>query len=351
MAEQDLKKQITALFDDISEAETESLNDDLTHLFSDSPASPLAVPMAGEEPATSALILEPPPAKQSPWANDPMLRMAADENEAVATVALDTLVHMGSKVRTRVLGLAQQPTVPLHAGGIAYLAHLLAQPLVYVPPGHFIMGSDPDTDPASEPRERPTHYLSLPGYWLSRYPVTVAHFQTFIQESGYQPAGRHTTAGAATEPVIDVTWHDALAYCRWLSERSHLPVTLPSEAQWEKAARGEDGRPYPWGQTRPTATLCNFDRSPVGQFSPQGDSPYGCSDMVGNVWEWTRSSYRAYPYIAQDGREDMTTPEPRVVRGVTFSNLGQYARCAYRYPLKQNMHLLTLGFRVVVDPN
>jgi formylglycine-generating enzyme required for sulfatase activity len=276
--------------------------------------------------------------------------MAGDSDPQAAKLALDTLVEMGQVVKRRILGLAQQPTAPMHAGIEAYLARLLGQPFIYIPPGKFIMGSDPLTDPLAEPHEQPQHQLSLPGYWLARYPLTTAHFRIFVQAQGYKPRGSHYLAGEDDFPVIDVTWYDALAYCRWLGEQSGLPLTLPSEAQWEKAARGSDGRRYPWGNMLPTATLCNFQPTPIGYYSPQGDSPYGCADMAGNVWEWTRSAYQPYPYQPSDGREDIEPQQARVVRGLTFNDLARYTRCACRYALKQNLHLLTLGFRVAVVP-
>jgi len=121
-----------------------------------------------------------------------------------------------------------------------------------------------------------------------------------------------------------VTWTNALAFCRWLSDKVQsnkvqLSVDLPSEAEWEKAARGTDGRLYPWGDELPDINRCNFgmalnDTTRVGSYSPQGDSPYGCADMSGNLWEWTRSILVRYPYDLKDGREDMKTEGLRVLR-------------------------------------
>jgi formylglycine-generating enzyme required for sulfatase activity len=209
------------------------------------------------------------------------------------------------------------------------------------------------------------HEVTLPGYWIGRYPVTVAQFRDFVEESGYD-ASENSLNDPDDHPVRYVTWQDALAYCRWLGERTGLPVTLPSEAEWEKAARGTDGRIYPWGDEPPTADLCNFadnvgNTSPVGNYSPTGDSPYGCADMAGNVWEWTRSLWRGgwpepdfgYPYDSEDGREDLEAGDavPRVIRGGAFYSTEHDVRCASRhdggYPVDRGWDL---GFRVVVSP-
>jgi formylglycine-generating enzyme required for sulfatase activity len=104
-------------------------------------------------------------------------------------------------------------------------------------------------------------------------------------------------SGGENHPVVYVSWHDTVAFCDWLSQETDKDFRLPTEAEWEKAARGTEGWIYPWGDGLPTAELCDFAdnvrlATPVGQYSPQGDSPYGCADMAGNVWEWTQDGYR-----------------------------------------------------------
>jgi formylglycine-generating enzyme required for sulfatase activity len=157
-------------------------------------------------------------------------------------------------------------------------------------------------------------------------------------------------------------WKEALAFCAWLGETTGRAIRLPTEAEWEKAARGPDGWIYPWGDRPPDHTLCNFDRNffdttPAGRYSPQGDSPYGCADMAGNVWEWCQTKYKPYPYRAADGREDLQPDggldgprayDRRVVRGGSFIYDRQEVRCAARYrsnPAHRDRHI---GFRVVM---
>ena len=217
--------------------------------------------------------------------------------------------------------------------------------LVHVLAGPFLMGtSDEQTNWLARQdalakqwqvtgyfsREQPQHTVTLPDFLISKFPVTVGEYQAFVRAEGYQQEEFWTAAGWAWRrtagrdqplcwndevwagneqlPVVGVSWFEAFAYCRWLSEVADKSYRLPTEAEWEKAARGTDGRLYPWGNTfdvsRSNTRTTKVERTlPVGEHSPQGDSPYGCAEMAGNVSEWTSSQFRPYPYIGHDGRE------------------------------------------------
>jgi serine/threonine-protein kinase len=219
--------------------------------------------------------------------------------------------------------------------------------LVRIPAGAFTMGGDGKYD------GKPIHEVTLPEYFIGKYPVTNQQYATFAQATKRKftlPKGKEQ------HPVVDVTWRDALAFCEWLSQASKRKVVLPSEAEWEKAARGPstgsgDARPYPWGDAKPDKTLCNFGNNekgttPVGKYSPKGDSPYGCADMAGNVWEWTRSEKKDYPYRSGDGRESLDENKIRVVRGGSWDGIGDGVRAACRDGDDDFDHDDDLGFRV-----
>jgi serine/threonine-protein kinase len=192
--------------------------------------------------------------------------------------------------------------------------------MLTIPAGDFWMGDE---------RQR----VHVDAFQISKYAVTNAQYKRFVEATGHPaPAhwqGRGIPAGKALHPVVFVSWFDAQAYARWAERR------LPSEAEWEKAARGIDGREYPWGDW--AEGRCNTreakigDTTPVGQYCPRGDSPYGCVGMAGNVWEWTTP------------RSLSVNP---VVRGGSWNYLRGVARCTYRIRHNPSAVNAELGFRL-----
>jgi len=219
------------------------------------------------------------------------------------------------------------------------------------------MGSDPHKDKVARDNEQPQHRLYLPDYYIAKTPVTNVQYAAFIQATGYKMPkhwkNAEIPAGKDAHPVVNVSWDDAIAYCRWLLETTGKPYTLPSEAEWEKAARGTDGQLYPWGNIFDQGK-CNVGKSgirattPVDNY-PQGASPYGVLDMASNVYEWTRSLWGfAYPYRFDDGRENLEVRIIRVLRGGSwYTGNPANARCACRSGLDPDTRRGTIGFRVV----
>ena len=230
--------------------------------------------------------------------------------------------------------------------------------MILIPAGEFLMGSDPSVDKVVYGDEQPQHTLYLPDYYLAKTPVTNAQYAAFVQAADYeQPEhwkGGKPPKGKEDHPMVWVTWHDAVAYCNWLAETTGKPYRLPGEAEWEKGARGTDGLIYPWGN-RWDAKRCNTPEggksgtTSVGAY-PEGASPYGLLDMAGNVWEWTRSLYKEYPYRADDGRENPDAWGDRVVRGGSWDHDQNYARCACRDGYVPDDWLNCVGFRVAASP-
>jgi len=253
--------------------------------------------------------------------------------------------------------------------------------LVEVPAGPFLMGSR-DDNPLADDGEKPQHKCNIPyAYRIGRHPVTNAEFTRFVKAGGYEQERFWTKAGwkwkgeagctgpepygapfdQPDHPVVGVSWYEAVAYCNWLTGELRAGgvltgkerVCLPGEAEWEKAARGEHGREWPWGDEfdpakANTAAGGPGHTTPVGRYSPAGDSPYGCADMAGNVWEWTRSHYRGYPYRPDDGREELEGAGHRMVRGGSFGSDERRVRCACRNRNNPNNRNRNIGFRVVV---
>jgi len=200
--------------------------------------------------------------------------------------------------------------------------------MITIPAGPFIMGNNSGPED-----ERPAHTVELSSFTIDRTTVTNAQFAVFLAAVGPEsPEGRgyydvddedariHWDEGGwlpdqgfADHPVMEVSWFGARSYCGWAGKR------LPTEAEWEKAARGTDGRKFPWGNSPPDSSKAQFEAeynesAPVDRF-PEGASPYGVLDLSGNAWEWVSSIYLPYPYDPSDGREDLRAGPVRGTRG------------------------------------
>ncbi|MCP5054376.1 MAG: formylglycine-generating enzyme family protein [bacterium] len=226
--------------------------------------------------------------------------------------------------------------------------------MVYIPPGKFTMGSNNKYDDVL------AHSVELDGYWLGKYEVTFDQYDIYCKETGKEKPGnwgwwRRVKRG--NRPVMDVSWYHAADYCKWLSNKAGISFKLPTEAQWEKAARGTDGRKYPWGEQEPNKNLTNFNEdinkaSPVGSY-PQGTSPYGLLDMAGNVWEWCRDWYAPFSYfntrIAQRNPTGPVDGAYRIIRGGSFLDKGWRLRCFERNYTDPSYQNTDVSFRLCQD--
>lgn len=241
---------------------------------------------------------------------------------------------------------------------------------VEIPAGPFLMGSDPGLDPLAFDNE---HWLDtggratveLPTLYVGRYEVTVAQFRAFVEATGYR-ADPAAVAGLADHPVVAVSWTDALSYVRWLEgqlrESRETPaelarllgegwrVTLPTEAEWEKAARGTDGRIYTWGDEprRDRANFMSEGTQPVGSL-PCPECPHGLADMAGNVWEWTRTPFRAAPYNGGASPTDLREDALWVMRGGSFADPERNVRAAIRGGADPGARRSFIGFRLAIS--
>jgi len=241
---------------------------------------------------------------------------------------------------------------------------------VKIPAGSFAMGSDPAVDPMAFENERwsaerKQGRVELADYYIGRFEVTVAQFKAFAEATGYQT---HPDAlgNPLNHPVASVSWTDALAYSRWLErmlkDSNETPaelrqllqqgwrITLPSEAEWEKAARGFGSRIYPWGN-QPRRDRANYDGSaslPVGSFECS-ECAYGLADMSGNVWELTRSPYGAYPFDPDDDRRNLDADALWVMRGGSYEDAANLVRSGVRGGVDPGARRSTIGFRVVLS--
>jgi len=199
------------------------------------------------------------------------------------------------------------------------------------------MGSD------SYDNEKPIHQVNLAAYSIDKYETTNAQYAECVNagKCSVPKCDEYKKGEKANHPVVCLDWTQAKNYCEFAGKR------LPTEAEWEKAARGTDGRTYPWGNEAASCDRLNYydgnkkcvdDTTKVGSY-PSGASPYGVMDLAGNVWEWTSSDYKAYPYIANDGREDLLSNNNKVFRGGGWDYDDYVTRAAFRdfdYPTDNN---------------
>ena len=261
---------------------------------------------------------------------------------------------------------------------VQQVSHVQSTDAILIPPGAFAMGTDierfygtaVERSKFAKLDESPIHAVTLAPYYIDRYPVTNAAYELFTQSTEYPPPshwnGGTCRHGEENLPVVGVNWHDAAAYAEWAGKR------LPSEAEWEKAARGVDGRIYAWGDDFEPPNLEDQGNSqkgdtpnsligqaltdhltPVGS-RPSASSPYGVDDMIGNVWEWTADWYR--PYKENRHKERDYGAKQKVLRGgswleVRDQTAEQYFRCANRLHAPPDYAANNIGFRCVQDPS
>jgi len=239
------------------------------------------------------------------------------------------------------------------------LVNSIGMEFVLVPEGEFTMGNSKGEDD-----EKPQHKLTLTAFYIGKTEVTNLQFELF--DPSHREKGK-VFSPDDNMPVIAVNWEEAVAFCEWLSEKEDAQYRLPTEAEWEKAARGTDAKVYPWGNDAPdkiTTLMCNFAptpvkdtwvkdgyvfAAPVGSY-PKGASPFGCLDMAGNVWEWCQDYYQANWYAdPKRPKQNPGGPEKgsfRVLRGGSFSDGAKVLRTTNRVPKAQSLSEANIGFRV-----
>lgn len=237
--------------------------------------------------------------------------------------------------------------------------------MVHVPAGDFYMGSRDSDDASADDDEKPMHPVSLDDFWIDKYEVTNEQFAHFLNEKGnqekdgvswvnveeegsniiYEDGQYEPKSGYGDHPVTYVSWYGAQSYCQWAGKR------LPTEAEWEKAARGTDGKIWPWGNDWDEEKVNSKDAGPghttaVGNYQ-DGTSPYGCMDMAGNAWEWVADWYQWDYYQTLPGRNPQGPNQGiyRAVRGGSWVLPQRLTRCAGRFGLTPQVRRGDLGFR------
>lgn len=222
--------------------------------------------------------------------------------------------------------------------------------LVYVLPGEFIMGSD-----KHEKNEKPEHNVYLDAYYMGRFPVTNWQYNEFMKETGQPMAPFMQKPGymEPDQPVVGLGWRDAQEFCEWLSKKTKKHYFLPTEAQWEKAARGTEGNLYPWGNDKPDESKAHYrnqlSAGPPAEVTSHSDgkSTFGCFDMAGNIWEWTSDIYiDNYDDHEYDNPERPSTVAKRALRGGGRAGRGDFLHCSRRLGAEQDATTKQTGFRV-----
>jgi len=235
--------------------------------------------------------------------------------------------------------------------GDAYVEETMGIRFLYVPPGSFIMGRP-------ECKEAPPHRVSVSAFWIAETPVTNASYEVFLRATGHKEPRywRDPQFSDPQQPVASVSWQDAMAFCAWLSEASGQQICLPSEAQWEYAARGDDGRPFPWGREPPDGVRACYDKNsegrpaPIGSY-PAGRGPFGALDQAGNIWEWCLDVWDPVGYTKHASVDPVAVggdARYRVVRGGSWYD-GEGALAAACRGRHWVVHVDgNYGFRVVL---
>ncbi len=236
-------------------------------------------------------------------------------------------------------------------------------PMILIPTGPFLMGSNDGL-----PNEKPEHRVTLDAYYIDQFEITASHFQKFVESAGRNVPPRSDDDAVRSQrdfPAVGMSWTDAAAYCKWAGRR------LPTEAEWEKAARGTDGRRYPWGDMQPFVDIANYNRGvwvseaitlvPVGSglegmsvrhgLTNGGRSPYGLSHMAGNAAEWVGDWYTREYYAQSPDRNPAgpATGEKRVLRGGSWADLPIALRVTARFSAEPDFEDRTIGFRCAAD--
>jgi serine/threonine-protein kinase len=269
---------------------------------------------------------------------------------AAGLIGVVSLVLIGWFVRGALnKSLASETSQPTQVSQPKKQTDVPAPPtgMVYVPGGEFMIGRD-EKDGGDE-YERPAHKVTVKPFFMDQYEVTNEDYAKLVKATGRRPPSNwvngNYAAGAARRPVTGVTWDDATAYAKWSGKR------LPTEEEWEFAARGTDGRLYPWGNDW-SAGLANAEGASNGTVDVgtyKGTSPFGAYDMVGNAWQWTASKLTAYP--GGSIPVQIAGANLRVIRGGTYASKASQATATYRrgWPATGADNYNNTGFRCVED--